>query len=372
MAAALCGNTRDRASIRKYARVVAYAVVQWPALGAILILSLILSALAALQPWPLKMLVDYGFGDVQPADSLITCLSALGVDPTRANLVVVAALAGIALFAVNAALDSAVTWAWSAVGQRIVYDLAGDLFLQLQRLSLLFHARRNVGDSITRITTDAWCVYTVTDGVLISPARHLCVLAFVSAIAWQLDASLTVLMIAVAPLLAGSALYFGERLKGFERQKRSAEAAVASFLHQVIGAMPLVQAFATGTRNRQLFSGLADNAVQANRSAALVTDAYGAVNGIFVTIGIVLVLYVGGQRVLAHELSVGSLLAFIAYLRALETASRGLLTTYGKLRAAAASMDRVLEVLDATEAVRDAPAARSLPEALANPGGHLV
>jgi ATP-binding cassette subfamily B protein/subfamily B ATP-binding cassette protein MsbA len=121
-----------------------------------------------------------------------------------------------------------------------------------------------------------------------------------------------------------------------------------------------------------VFDALAEGAVRANRGAAVVESAYGAVNGIFITVGMAVVLYAGGQRVLAHELSLGSLLVFIAYLRTLETASRGLLTAYGKLRAAEASIERVLELMDATEAVEDRSGARPLPERPAGGRGHLV
>jgi ATP-binding cassette, subfamily B, bacterial len=341
----------------KYARVVRYALRHWPSLLAILSLSLALSALAALQPWPLKILVDYGLGAAGPA---------------QPRYVVLAALAGLALFAATAALDAAVTWVRSALGQRMVYDLAGDLFLRLQRLSLLFHTRRHVGDSITRITSDAWCVHAVTDGILISPARHLFALASVGALAWQLDPGLTWLTITVAPLLAVSAWYFGTHLKGFGRRKIEAQARLASFLQQLLGAMPLVQAFAAAPRNRKVFGALAADVVKATRAAAAVGSAYSGVNAVSVTLGMALVLYVGGQRVLAHELSLGSLLVFVAYLRTLDAASRGLLTTYGKLRAAEVSIERVLEIMDATEAVVDAPGARTLAEPHPAHGGHLV
>jgi ATP-binding cassette subfamily B protein/subfamily B ATP-binding cassette protein MsbA len=335
--------------------VIRYALGHWPTLAFILALSLALSATAALQPWPLKMLVDRGLGAAGPA---------------QPGFVLLAAAAALALFVATAAFDAGVTWAWSKLGQRLVYELAGDLFLRLQRLSLVFHARRHVGDSITRITGDAWCVHAVTDGVLISPARHLFVLVSVGALAWRLDPWLTALMLAVAPLLAASAWFFGERLKGYERRKLEAQARLTSFLQQVLGAMPLVQVFAASGHNRQVFGKLASAAVSANRGAAVLEGAFTSANAVLVTIGMALVLFAGGQRVLAHELSLGSLLVFLAYLRTLETASRGLLATYGKLRGAEASMDRVLEIMDAAEAVADTPRARALPAAPG--GGHLV
>jgi len=368
-------STKEQAPARtlhKYGRVVRHALVHWPTLAGIIALTLALSALAALQPWPLKLLVDYGIGDLEPVAPFKDWLGAFGIDPSPVNLIWIAAAAAIVLFAANAALDSALTWAWSAVGQRMVYDLAADLFLQMQRLSLLFHARRNVGDSITRITGDAWCVYSVTEGILIAPLRNLLILASVGAVAWQLDPGLTLIMLCAAPPLAGSAIYFGERLKGYEREKREAQARIASFLHQVLGAMPMVQAFGASARNLQVFGGLAHGAVRANQKSAMFTDAYGLVNGIALTLGTALVLFAGGGRVLSGELSLGSLLVFLAYMKTLEGASRSLLTTYGGLRAAEASIDRVMEVLDANEAVREAPSAEPLPARQGRADGRLV
>src|SRR5690606_31581171 len=108
----------------------------------------------------------------------------------------------------------------------------------------------------------------------------------VGAAAWQLDPALTLLTLAVAPLLAGSALYFGEHLKGFEREKREAQSRVASFLQQVLGAIPAVQSFMSGARNRAAFDGLAAQSVRATRGAALMESAYNATNALSTTAGI--------------------------------------------------------------------------------------
>jgi ATP-binding cassette subfamily B protein/subfamily B ATP-binding cassette protein MsbA len=78
--------------------------------------------------------------------------------------------------------------------------------------------------------------------------------------------------------------------------------------------------------------------------------------------GVALVVWVGGARVLAGELSLGSLVLFIAYMRTLDLAWRSLLRTYGNMRNAEASIDRVLEVLDAGEKVHDRPGAKALPD----------
>lgn len=361
-----------RSTLQKYLRIIRYALTHWPALGGIVALTVVLATLAALQPWPLKIVVDYGLGGSAPAEPFLSWLGVLGIEPSPMNLIWIGGLAAILLYAVTSPLDAARTWIWSAIGQRMIYALASDLFLQMQRLSPLFHAPRAVGDSLSRITSDTWCVFTVTQGILIAPAQHLFTLLAVGAVAWQLDPELTALMLTIAPVLALAARYFGQRLKQFEREKLEAKARIAAFLHQVLGVMPMVQAADAGPRNLRVFQDLAVNAIRANQRSALITSSYDLVTGVFVTFGMALVLFIGGHRVLGGGLSVGSLLVFLAYVKTLEGASRGLLDTYASLRTVEASIDRVLEILDATEVMHDAPDARPLPLRRAGGGGHLV
>ena len=71
----------------------------------------------------------------------------------------------------------------------------------LQRLSLLFHSRRSVGDALTRVTDDTWCIYTVTDGLLMAPIQQLITLTTMAIIGFALDPVLGALTLIVAPLL---------------------------------------------------------------------------------------------------------------------------------------------------------------------------
>lgn len=348
-----------------------YARQQWRQLAGILALTLAFSATAALQPWPLKILVDYALGAGSPPAFLAEWLELRGIDQAIA-LICLAAAASIFLFVVNISFDAALTLAWSAAGQRMVYAMATDLFLRLQRLSLTFHARRSVGDSLTRITGDAWSVYTVTDGLLVAPAKHLFVIASVGAVAWQLDTRLTLLMIAIVPLLVASAGGFSAFLKRTARVNREAIARLTAFTHQCLGAMPVVQVFSAEGRNRDKFAEFAGGAVRASRKAALITQSYSIVNGAATTIGMALVIYAGSGRVLAQEMTLGTLLVFIAYMRTLEGAARGLLSTYGVLRGAEASIDRILEILDSDDSVREVEGAQPLAPRPSADSGRIV
>lgn len=358
--------------VQKFRRALAYARPQWHAVATVLVLVLVYSGISALQPWPLKVIVDYALGTDSVPPAVSDAFAVAGLELTATSFIALAALASIVLFIASAVLDVVITIAWSKAGQRMVYELAADLFFKAQRLSLLFHAKRSVGDTLSRVTGDPWSVYTIADSVLVSPAKHCMVIASVGVLAWQLNRGLTIMMLAAVPLVVVSIAYFGKRLQNAERVKREVQAQLTAFLHQVLGAMPSVQVFGASARNLAIFSALGETIARANQKGALFASSYSTLNGLATTVGVALVVYLGGQRVLAGDMSVGTLIVFIAYVRSLEGASRGLLQTYGQLKTAEASLDRVLEVLDANEMVQQSAQARPLPHRQTHASGGIL
>ena len=348
-------------SLSKYRRLLPFLSPQRRWILLIIAISFAASATAAIQPWPLKILVDYALDAKTVPAILSSCLEAFSLNPTPTVLIMVSALAGLGLFFLNSALEVVLTCAWAIAGQRMIHHLAAELFHHLQRASLLFHKRRSVGDSLSRLTQDSWCVYTATEALLVAPAQHLFTLGAVGIVAWQLDPALTLYSLAMAPLLAAIAVHFGRRLKQRERRHREVHSRLMSFVQQTLTAMPVVQAFATEKINRHRFQSLSSDAVTATQRNVLAKNTFAMVTALTTTAGMAVVLYVGGTRVLAGELSVGSLLVFVAYLRSMQSAFQGLIRTYGSLKSAEASIDRVLEVLDAPEMITSSTNAISFP-----------
>ena len=341
-------------------RLIPHILRQWPPLAGILALTMANSGLTALEPWPMKVFVDYALGTTAIPGPLGSLLQELSLTAAPTTLIMVAALGSLALFTLRTASSTALGIAWAVGGYRMVYDLASHLFHRLQRLSLLFHSHRAVGDSLSRLTDDAYCVFSVTDELLMGPAGHLLTLATVVVVAWTLDSALTLLALAVAPVLGASSLIFGPRLKRPAQLSREAESRLLSFVHQTLTTIPVVQAFSTEARNRRQFERLAKDALVLSQRGGLLSSGYGVLNGLIASLGTAVILYVGGQRVLSGTLSLGSLLVFLAYLQSMQGASQGLLGIYGKLKPLEARVDRVLEILDAEEQVRDCPGASEL------------
>jgi ATP-binding cassette subfamily B protein/subfamily B ATP-binding cassette protein MsbA len=342
--------------MQRFARLTKYARRQARVLAGIFVVSLLSAVFAAALPWPLKLLVDGALGGsgAGMGDGWLSGLDA-------ATLVGIAAAAAFVLYVVGAALDLAITWAWGAAGQRMVFDLARDLFDRLQRLSLLFHSRNAVGDSLNRIMNDTYCVYTITDVLFITPIHRLFTVAIVAVVAWQLDPVLTMVLLLATPFFTGISIYIGPKIKARSQRVQAARSQLSAFVHQVLSAVPVVQAYCAEGRNREHYARLAREAVAANRSGALIRESYSLVNGLASTICLAIVIYLGGRAALAGTMTVGSLLVFLQYSRTIQSSFRQLLQCYSKLKTAEASLERVLEVLDSEQHLAEPAHPRGLP-----------
>lgn len=352
-------------------RLLPYSLRQWPWLVAILLLTLVSSATASLQPWPMKFLIDYAVQGRDVFGPLAMILGRIGLQPSPSVLIFVAAISSLIVFALSSVLNVALNLTWNVGGQRMVYDLAGDLFSKLQRLSLNFHRRCTVGDSLSRLTEDTWCIYSVADGLLISPIQQIITLTVMTCVGFALDPLLAMLAFCVSPLLALSSKYFGKRLKRRSHLGREAKSRVMSLVHQTLGAIPLVQTFGTEPRNTQKFRELAAHAITLHQRGNLLGSSYGLVNGLITTTGLAIVLYVGGLRVLSGAISLGTLLVFLSYVRQMQDASGNLFKIFAQLKAAEASVDRIAEVMDSDEVIKDPAHPRPLPDLPRGQRGHI-
>ncbi len=209
---------------RKLLRLMPYVRQHRVKLVAIVVMTLAASMTSVLQPWPMKVLVDYALGEIAVPDWLRTSFSFFGLTSSPFLLILLAGLLSLCLFVLSAALDVGLSWAWMATGQRMVYELAADVFSHLQRLSLRYHSRSSVGDKLDRLTTDTWCVYSIVSDLLVKPIQCGCTIVGVGMVAWLLDPWLTILSFAVSPVLAISVRFFGGRLKRGAKKSREAHA----------------------------------------------------------------------------------------------------------------------------------------------------
>lgn len=330
---------------------VRYARRRWRPMLAVLATLLLQSGLAILLPWPMKLLVDNVLG----GQSLGPPLGALvgSTELSRETLLGLAVGATVVLYLFTWATDLGAAMAGIAFGQRLVYDLASDLFGHLQRMSLQFHRRRPVGDSIRRVTRDADCVSVIIrDGLLPAFVAVLSLIAML-VVMWTLHPILSLVALTVAPLmfLALRALVGPMELRGYEQQE--ADARTYEIVEQTISSIPTVQAFTREEREDVRFRASTGLALAAAIRATHVQLLFKVLVGLLTAVGTAGVLWLGSLLVLEGQLSLGSILVFVAYLGTLYGYLVTIVYTPATIQGALGSLRRVMEILDARREVDD-------------------
>jgi ATP-binding cassette, subfamily B, bacterial len=344
----------------RYRRLLKYSVSYWKGWILILIVTLLSSATSLLQPWPLKILVDYVFDQKPVPAGIKVVLDWIPWTATGRGLLFWAAASGLFIFAVNTAFSMFLTFSWIRVGRKMVYDLMRDIFANVQRRSLIFHARSSVGDLMSRITGDSWCIYTVSDTLLFAPVQALVVTAAMAAVMAQINLKLTLMALAVAPLMTVVSLFFGKKIRKIARQKRESESRIQSHVQQTLSGITVVKAFAQEDREHFRFREFTEAALEAQKRSKLTGSFYNLLAGGFNSLGKGLILYLGAYDVMAGRMTIGSLLVFISYLGTLQGQLKSFSGIYSNLQSAGASVDRVVEVLDTEEDVKNDPRAPKL------------
>ena len=324
-------------------------------------LSVAAAALAAGQPWPMKLAVDQVLNRLPLPETLRQLFGAIGVTPTPTVLLVVATLGGLLLFALNSLVETNLVKHWTVAGRRMVYDLSDDLFARLQRRSLLAYSRSPVGDAMSRVTEDSWCVYRVMDTLFFGPAQALLTMGLMVLLMAQLNTTLTLIAVATAPLMVAASLFAGRPMRAAARLRREIESRMQSHIQQTLTGLPVVQAFAQEDRESARFEHFADAAIRVQQYSTLLGSFNSLSAGLVTALGSGVILWLGARHVLAGQLSIGGLLVFVVYLNALQAQMKSLAGVHAALRLVQASADRVLEVLEAAPDLPEKAGAVALP-----------
>src|SRR5436309_13500344 len=146
---------------------IGYALRRWAPLVAAVGSMLLKVGLDLLKPWPMVVLIDYVLqGKAMPA-ALRQSVQALPGGSSATGLIGWTVGTTVLIFLLSWAIGLAIAYANISLGQRMIYDLAGDLFAKLQHLSLRFHASKAVGDNIRRVTADCACVSIIVKDALL-------------------------------------------------------------------------------------------------------------------------------------------------------------------------------------------------------------
>lgn len=265
------------------------------------------------------------------------------------------------LFAVRSLALYAQIYMTFYLSHRVVADMRGDLFARIQRWSLDRFAVWQSGDAISRSLQDTQLVQNqLLTGAVDAAGTALMlggIIAMLLWIDWQMALAIAVLI----PLVGGIARAFGHEIQGASVRAQEHVAGLAGIIREAFAGARVIRAFAREDREIRRFRDENERSFGANVYIARMVAVQVPVVSFLTAFGIILVLWLGGQRVTSGQLTAGALVAFLAYVGLAIEPAVGLIRHYAGLRQALGAFGRVRALLDEAAGLPDLPGAVAIP-----------
>jgi len=234
-------------------------------------------------------------------------------------------------------------------GHMIMHDLRIRLFGHIQNLATAFFTRNPVGRLVTRTTNDVQNMHELFTSVISMIFKDLFLLGGIAVVMLVINWKLALVSFTVLPLVVCASIIFARRARGIFRELRIKIAEINTRFSETIGGIRVVQLFRQETNNYRLFKQLNHENYLAGMKQIHVLAVFMPLIEILGAVAVALVIWHGGGRVLTGTLSLGALVAFIAYIRMFFRPIRDLAEKYNILQNAMASAERIFLILDSQE-----------------------
>jgi ATP-binding cassette, subfamily B, bacterial len=345
-----------------YKRLLLQARRYWLHIAGLFLVSLLATPLALLGPVPLRIVVDCVIG-AKPLPALLHRLVPEALQSSRGAILVFATglVVLTALLTQLQGMAANVLRTWTA--ERLVQDFRARLFRHVQRLSLLYHDTHGSSDAAYRIQKDASSIQDIAIDGVIPFVTSAVTLGSMLAVMLHLDWQLSLVAIAVTPIIGVLARIYRVRLRQRSREVRRLESEAQGVVYEVLSALRVVKAFGQEERELDRFVTTSLRGVRERIRLAVAQGRLGLFVGMTTAGGTAAMLYLGARHVQSGILTLGELLLIMSYLAQLydplKTTSRKIASLQGDL----ASAERAFALLDEQPDVPEKAHARRLVRA---------
>ncbi|MBT9333244.1 ABC transporter ATP-binding protein [Paracidobacterium acidisoli] len=300
----------------------------WRLLCAVLLLGLLSTALSLVQPWFSRVLID----------------NALLHHNMKALEEIALMMIVVTVFSTLVSIAS--SYLYIRFSAQSLFDMRLEVYRHLQRLSPQFFARRRLGDIVSRLNNDVGEVQRVCSDTLLSVLSNILFLAGSVTIMLWLNWRLCLASLALLPVGGLALRHFQARLTQRTRTMRECSAGLGSFLIESLMGIRLVIASANEHREAENFERHNTSFIEALLRMQFLSFLAAAAPGMVLTVSTAMVFLYGGRLVIENQLTIGSLVAFMAYHLRLLSPVQSLMGVYTNLLTGAVSLERVFSLLD--------------------------
>ena len=326
-----------------YARILKYAKPYLHVLFGALICTVFASAGNLYLPWLFKDMID----------KVLAEKDYFMLNMISASIIVIFFARGVFAYGQNYLMN------W--VGQHIVIDIRAELFRKLQRLPMSFYDRNKTGTIMSYVTNDV----NALEGAMVDKSVELATEGFiligsVGAMIY-LDWKLTIFTILTFPVVLGLMNFFGKKIRRSSGQIQEATADITSVLQETVSSARVVKSFVREQYEISRF----DKENMANFKANMRNTKYRATLTptieFVAAVGVTMILWYGGHNVIQGETTAGALVAFLAYAVNISNPIKRITRSVGHIQKALAAAQRVFDLMDMGEEIKDIPGAQALP-----------
>jgi ABC-type multidrug transport system fused ATPase/permease subunit len=328
---------------RVLVRLLAYLRPHWRHMAAGFLLMLVATAMTLIGPYLLKVAIDQPIARGDPAGL------------TRIALLLAAVF--VSLSAASMAQRYLLSW----TGQRVLASMRSQLFRHLQTLHLGYHDTHIAGVIISRVINDVAVINQLLSEGFVTLVGDALVLVGIVTVMLSISPRLALLAFAVIPLMVLATYLFARSAQSAFRHTRSRVAIVVGDLAEDISGMRVIQAFAQEHASRERFEEVNKTNRDAHIAAMSLSFVFMPAIEFLGMLATGIVLWFGGLAVARAELTLGVVVAFLAYVSRFFEPIRELSRLYTTLQSAMAGGERVLHLLDTEPEVADRSDAAEMP-----------
>ena len=240
----------------------------------------------------------------------------------------------------------------NTVGQYVMFDIRRELYDKLQHQEIAYYDRNPVGRIMTRLTTDVDALNELfTQGVTDLLGDLVMIIAIIGVMLWM-DIRLTIVTLLTVPLLFAATTWFrkGAR-KGYD-MVRTRIARINAFLQEHFAGAQTVQIFNAERKSLEKFREINADYRKANIDTIFYYAVFFPLVDFIGAVGIALIIWYGGYRVMQNALTLGALVAFIQYSGFLFQPIRDISDKYNVLQSAVVASHRIFKTLDLPIAIQ--------------------
>jgi ATP-binding cassette, subfamily B, bacterial len=335
-------DPRPTIPIGQYRRALEFLRPYWNRFLPLVGLSFVSTAVTLAQPYLTKLLID-------------DALQHHSFRSLRLFAVWMAVCAGLAF-----GLGILTTYLYTKLSALVLFDMRLTVFRKLQTLSPQFFAKTKTGDIVSRLNNDIGELQRLSSDTILSLPSNVLFLIGNAAMMIYLNVGLSLVSMAMVPVGIWAMRRYQGRLRGQVQSMREQSAEIGSFLiESILGIRLLVSCNAQERKDRE-FRAHNDRFIKSLLSMQVTSFLASALPGAVLTLSVAILFLYGGGLVIRGMLTIGSLMAFMAYHGRLLSPVQSLMGSYSALITGSVSLSRVFELLDKPEEVTDSPNAAAV------------